>query len=289
MSIRIRYILIMILVLVVTFCSLVQAVPRSDNFDDNLKGSMWGRFGVSEPLSGDTWFSAGGGPCNVWLDETNQRLEFRSNSNAYDETAVYGSLDWTIMTTEDFQMKIDFFHNASGGSSTSSFVFIGIIYDYDFLLFPKRYNYIYLAAGYSEDYAIYGYEQGGENTPDTYDYKPRYPDGGTLYVSYDADLDQLYLSDTGYGSANAWKIISGIVQNTWHRKMVGVAIGGNATGISLSSGQAYLDNFVIDSGTLCDGLSEADLNEDCKVDFSDFALFAAEWLDCNMDPESSCW
>ena len=286
---RRRCILIMILVLLVSFCGLVQAVPRSDNFDDNFKGAMWGRFGVSEPLSGDIWFSTGGGPCNVWLNETNQRLEFGSNSNVYDETAIYGSLDWTLMTTEDFQMKINFFHNASGGSSTSSFVFIGIIYDYDFLFFPERYNYIELAAGYGENNAIYWYEQDGANTPNANDFLLRSTDSGTLYISYDANLDELYLSYTGYGSINAWKTISGIVQGTWNRKMVGVAVGGNATGISLSSGQAYLDNFVIDSGTLCDGLSEADLNKDCKVGFNDFALFAEKWLDCNMDPQISCW
>ena len=279
----------MILVLLVNFCGLVQAVPRSDNFDDNSKGAMWGRFGVSEPATGAFWFSAGGGPGNVWLNETNQRLEFTSNSNVYDETAVYGSLDWTLVTTEDFQMKIDFFHNASGDSSTSSMVFIGIIFDYDFLLFPEKYNNIKLAAGYSENYAIYWYEQDGAYTPYANDFKLRYSNSGTLYVSYDAQLDQLYLSDTGYGSANAWKTVSGIVQGIWGREMVGIAIGGNAIGVSLNSGQAYLDNFVIDSGTLCDGLSEADLNEDCKVDFSDFALFAAKWLDCNMDPQTSCW
>lgn len=289
MGTRRRHILIMIIILLASFCSAVKAVPRSDDFNDNVRGTMWGRFGVSEPYSGNTWFSAGGGPCNVWLEEIYQRLEFMSNSDAYGETAIYGSLDWTIMTTEDFHLKIDFFHNGSGGSSTSSFVLIGIIYDYDFLLFPERYNYIELAAGYSENYKIYYYEQGGANTPDTNDYKVRDPDSGTLYVSYDADLDQLYLSDTGYGSINAWKTVSGIVQGMWSREMVGVAIGGNATGVELTSGRAYLDDFIIDAGTLCDGLSEADLNEDCKVDFKDFAIFAAKWLDCNMDPQESCW
>jgi len=284
-----RMYLLVTIIVSTSFCALVEAVPRSDNFNDNVKGDMWGRFGVSEPESGDTWFSANGGPCDIWLNEINHRLEFGSNSNAYDETAVYGSSNWTIITTEDFQMKIDFFHNGSGGSSTSSVILIGIIYDYDFLLFPERYNYIELAAGYGEDYAIYWYEQDGASTPYADDYKLRYSDSGTLYISYDAQLDQLYLSDTAYGSVNAWKTVSGIVQGVWNRKMVGVAIGGNATGVPLISGQAYLDNFVIDSGTLCDGLPNADLNEDCKVDFKDFALFALEWLNCNMDPQENCW
>jgi len=33
----------------------------------------------------------------------------------------------------------------------------------------------------------------------------------------------------------------------------------------------------------------ADLNDDCKVDFQDFALFAESWLSCNLRPESECW
>jgi hypothetical protein len=284
-----RTFLIVTIIVLTGFCVPLGAVPRSDNFNDNVKGAMWGRFGVSEPEFAETWFSAGGGPCNVWLDEIHNRLELRSDSDAYDETVVYGSLDWTIMTTEDFQMKIDFSHNGSGGDSTSSVVLIGIIYDYDFLLFPNRYNYIELAAGYSEDFPIFWYEQGGEGTPDANDYKPRYLNSGTLYISYDASLDELYLSDTDYGSEDAWKTITGIIQGTWNRKMVGITIGGNATGVELTSGQAYLDNFIIDSGTLCDGLSEADLNEDCKVDFKDFALVALEWLNCNMDPSGDCW
>lgn len=284
-----RAFLVVTLIVLTGFCVPLEAVPRSDNFNDNVKGAMWGRFGVSEPEVGGIWFSANGGPCNAWLNEINYRLEFESDSDAYDETAVYGSLDWTIMTTEDFQMKIDFCHNGSGGSNTSSVVLIGIIYDYDFLLYPNRYNYIELAAGYGEDSPIFWYEQGGKGTPYADDWKARYSNCGTLYISYNADLDELYLSDTGYGSVHAWKTVSGIVQGIWDRKMVGVAIGGNTIGAALTSGQAYLDNFVIDSGTLCDGSPDADLNEDCKVDFKDFALFALEWLDCNMDPGEDCW
>ena len=34
---------------------------------------------------------------------------------------------------------------------------------------------------------------------------------------------------------------------------------------------------------------QGDLNGDCKVDFADFALFAQNWLDCNLDPPSACW
>lgn len=32
----------------------------------------------------------------------------------------------------------------------------------------------------------------------------------------------------------------------------------------------------------------ADLNDDCRVDFHDFALFAESWLSCNLRPQSEC-
>lgn len=32
-----------------------------------------------------------------------------------------------------------------------------------------------------------------------------------------------------------------------------------------------------------------DLDENCKVDYKDFAIMASHWLDCNMLPSSACW
>ena len=33
----------------------------------------------------------------------------------------------------------------------------------------------------------------------------------------------------------------------------------------------------------------SDLNNDCKVDFSDLAIFVSEWLECNLDPSEECF
>lgn len=38
----------------------------------------------------------------------------------------------------------------------------------------------------------------------------------------------------------------------------------------------------------CPRFSPADINKDCLVDLADFAMFAAEWLDCNLVPEFNC-
>jgi parallel beta-helix repeat protein len=32
-----------------------------------------------------------------------------------------------------------------------------------------------------------------------------------------------------------------------------------------------------------------DFDKDCKVNGNDFAMFAIEWLDCNLDPPEACW
>lgn len=32
-----------------------------------------------------------------------------------------------------------------------------------------------------------------------------------------------------------------------------------------------------------------DLNNDCRVDFADLALMAANWMLCNLEPQSACW
>jgi hypothetical protein len=75
-------------------------------------------------------------------------------------------------------------------------------------------------------------------------------DSGTLYVSYDADLDELYLSTTGPGRADAWQTVSGVLKGQWGGAALSVAVGGTANGLALSSGQAWLDDFIVQSGTL---------------------------------------
>jgi hypothetical protein len=75
-------------------------------------------------------------------------------------------------------------------------------------------------------------------------------DSGTLYISYDASQDELYLSDTGYGEANSWVTITGLLQNEWDAGFVFPYIGGWSDGVTLNSGDAYLDNFVVDSGSI---------------------------------------
>ncbi len=43
------------------------------------------------------------------------------------------------------------------------------------------------------------------------------------------------------------------------------------------------------TGPVCTERPAMDFNDDCKVDFRDFAIFSQSWLDCNLDPPELCW
>ena len=40
---------------------------------------------------------------------------------------------------------------------------------------------------------------------------------------------------------------------------------------------------------ICTEYPAMDFNDDCKVDFQDFAIFSQSWLECNLDPPEACW
>ena len=39
----------------------------------------------------------------------------------------------------------------------------------------------------------------------------------------------------------------------------------------------------------CTSQIAGDANGDCKIDFEDFALLGSAWLECNLQPQESCW
>lgn len=52
------------------------------------------------------------------------------------------------------------------------------------------------------------------------------------------------------------------------------------------------DGFVTiidESAAACTAKPVMDFNDDCKVDFADFAIFSMSWLDCGLEPPSACW
>jgi hypothetical protein len=78
----------------------------------------------------------------------------------------------------------------------------------------------------------------------------RFSDDGTLYMSYDPDTDELYFSFTGYGKANAWQTVTGLLQGHWASEPVYIILGGGSEGLPLTGEDAWLDNFAVSSGVL---------------------------------------
>ena len=183
---------------VTAMTSVVYALP-SDSFNDNsMDTSLWNLYEDDHN--------------NAWLDETNQRLEFRSTADANDTAALYIANDWGFLPTADFSFKVDFHYSSLPGS-----VLLGIRKDEE-----SGANEVWLEAGYNvndpcayfcwdaivDGNMVYGGDIG--------EYiKSRSLDDGTLYISYDASEDELYLSDTGYWANDAWGTIPGFVQGVW--------------------------------------------------------------------------
>ena len=78
----------------------------------------------------------------------------------------------------------------------------------------------------------------------------RSSDDGILYISYNTILDELYMSDTGYGTTNAFVTISGLLRGEWKADVVSPILSGDAENVVLTSGDAFLDDFVVESGTI---------------------------------------
>ena len=145
-------------------------------------------------------------------------------------------------------------------------------------------NTVSISAGSDND-GPYLYYEKVINGNTIFEQKPRDSNDGTLYISYDTATDQLYLSSTGYGSANAWEVVPGLLQGQWASEPVGVAVGGGSDGGSLDSGKAYLDNFEITTGKLSGWPPLCDLNKDGFIDWFDLEVMSGNWLDTGPDIE----
>ena len=231
----------------------------SDNFDDNARGDMWTMYEES--------------PSDCWVEETNQRLEIQATATAQDVVAGYVSRLWALDLASDFSLKIDFHYGRV--TYPDAWVLIALVPD----SVDPRNEYVDLAAGCDEFAPYFWYENDvdGETA-----WAARASNDGTLYVSYNAAIDSLYLSYTGYGSANAWQTVSGL-KGRWGTDHVHVCLGGGSAGQVLSSADAYLDNFVIESGDLFyatligDFCGASFTDPDGYVDVWDLMQFADHW------------
>ena len=223
---------------VAAMTSVAYALP-SDNFNDNsMDTSLWSLYQESP---------------NVWLDETNGRLEVRSTADVNGATVIYLANGWGFSTTDDFSFKADF-HCSSPSGYCEFGTMLGLGKWGGDPTTIKKNNATIDASSFSDEYGSRMHFSGNKTTDGNHvseSRKTRSQDDGTLYISYDANKDELYLSDTGFWAANAWVTIPGLLKGEWGSAVVIPFLGGGyVRNIALNSGDAYLDNFVVDSGTV---------------------------------------
>jgi len=180
--------------------------------------------------------------------------------------ALYVSSDWRLDATKDFELKVDFHYSDISDQKG----WAGITVENDNA-------YVSISAG-SDGSTPYFYYETVVDGNTVFEQELRDSNDGTLYISYDADSNNLYLSHVSYGDANAydWQTTPDPIQGQWASEPVEVTIGGGSVDIVLSLGDAYLDNFEVTRATLVLD-SVADFNNDGDVDFEDFAILGLAW------------
>jgi len=200
-----------------------------ESFDDNVKDSMWEVY-TEEP-----------GSC--WVSEVNQRLELRAKQEASGMFAGYLSNSWRLDPKDDFAMKVELHYQLV--TEAAGWIGFGVTPNAE----EPRAQYVSVGVGCANRYPHYWYERNEEFLLRS-SYAPRFDDNVTLYISYDASEDVLYLGDAGYGSENAWAAFTDVVNGEWGGKPLFVLLGGGSDHLAIGPGQALADNLLVENGTL---------------------------------------
>jgi len=232
----------------------------SDNFNDNRRSAMWRLFAEDYD--------------NVWLIEDANRLNIRATGEANDLAAFYSANGWEFDVNESFAIQVDFHY----GQISYQDVWLGMIVENDD-------SYVSILAGSDSNMPYFYYETIVDGNT-VFERQLRDPNDGTLYISYDIDSNDLYLSHTGYGSQNAYlfQTIPNPLRLRW-TSPPDVAVGGGSDGVCLDPGDAYLDGFGIITAGLVGWPPATDLDEDGFIDSNDLKIIAQYWLtDSSSDP-----
>jgi hypothetical protein len=200
-----------------------------DAFDDNLKGTMW------RVLADD--------PNNCTMKEVNQRLELQATSRTANATAGYVSSGWRLDPRHDFSMKVDYHYDLM--SFPGGWVSLGVTPDVGD---PWEKN-AAIGVGCADGYAHYWHrKQAGLSVQSSSAQRTR--TNGTLYISYNAGADELYLALSAYGPDDAWAVLPGLVRGEWGSRPVFIWLAGGSDGLAVSSGPVYLDSLLVETGTI---------------------------------------
>ena len=198
-----------------------------DDFDDNRRGAMW-------LLEGDDLPSC-------WLEEANQRLELRATTAANWCSAFYRANGWVIDTSNDFSLRVDFYQEARLGDN--SWLSVVLTPDVD----SRGSQHVEFGVGSDDSYPYLWFEAIDQSIKHSRQAN-RNREGGTLYISYSTSADELYVSDRGYGAENAWATVKDLLRQAWAGQAVTLGLGGGSNRLAIDSGQAYLDNFLFETG-----------------------------------------
>jgi hypothetical protein len=200
-----------------------------DDFEDGKAGPLWMSY---EPA-----------PELVRLAEVHDRLEVEAVAQDQDVDAIYAADGWGLDATKPFALRVDF-HFAKRGPGNGR-VTLGLIPSLD----PAGMQWAEFEVGYLDVGPIYLYEvRDGPWVEEQV--TGRSSDSGTLYVSYNPGTDELYFSYAGYGKPNAWRTVPGLLKGRWAGGPVYVILSGGSEGMTLTSGDAWLDNFTISTGVI---------------------------------------
>lgn len=210
--------------------SSLSQIALKDSFDDNTRAWLWKEYSED--------------PNNVFVKEANRRLELRAVLPPFEAFAAYVGNTWRLDPRYDFAMRVDF-HYDLVTIEEEGWIGIGVTPSDQ----NPRYQRVEFGAGCVNKFRNFSYEQvNGYSTQSGY--SERSVNDGTLYISYNSELDELYVSTWGYGLDRAWGAYSNVVRGTWGGRPIFVYLGGRSTGLAIGSGHAYLDNIVIDYGKI---------------------------------------
>ena len=198
-----------------------------DTFDDNAKGAMWQVFADDAP--------------NCGMKEVNQRLELEATSLPVDASAGYIAKGWRLDPKRDFSARADYYYDLV--SSAGGWLSLGVTCD---AVSPWENNAL-VGVGCRDRLVYHWCSVQTGFTVDSWIVQ-RFRNNGTLYVSYNAGVDELYLSFAGYGRDYAWQILPNVLGGQWNGRPVFIWLAGGANGLAVPSGRAYLDNFTVEKG-----------------------------------------
>jgi hypothetical protein len=236
-------------------------VLLSDNFEDNKRGAMWRLF-VKDYN-------------NMWVSEDANRLNVRATSEANNIVALYIANGWSFDINENFAVEVDFHYSKI--SEQDGWVGIAI---------GNNDSYVSISSGSDSNESYFYYETVIDGNV-ILEQEPRDANDGTLYIWYEADSNNVYLSHIGYGDVNAydWQTLPSPLQGRW-TSPVDVSIGGGSNRTSLEQGEAYLDNFKIINAKLLGWPPATDLDGDGFIGWGDIRIICEYWLaDPNTVPD----